>query len=521
MKKIFTLSETPNMNYVATICRIEELFPIENSDFLLRTVVNGFDIVVDNKTKVGDIVVYFPAESAISLDFLGKNNLFSTDYYLMNDNANLINKLLDESKKAVENGDVEFSNNKKIEAKKLCGFFNDKGRVKTITLRGCPSQGFITPIKSLCNWKICLNDILNWDDYVGTVFDTVDNDLLVRKYVPIIKENSHSGTGNGRNKKRNKKLEKFDRLYEDQFVFHYDTTMLNVNMHKFSPEDMVTMTKKIHGTSAIFANVLCRRKLSLWEKIKKCFGVKVPMLEYSDIYASRSVVKNRYINPTCGSFYSVDVWGWANEIMKPYLDEGMTVYAEIYGYLPGSTKLIQPYHDYGCNADPSHPRHTLIMPYRITTTDAQGNKNEWSVQEVFDWTLNLLKNDSLKDKIETIKILYHGKFKDLYSDIDIEQHWHENVLARMKVDTDHFHMEEEDPTCTKFLISGNGKKAKYFQAPIEGIVVRRDVDAENNIACAYKLKTQKHYAMESTLHDEGAEDIEEQESQKEESGDDI
>ena len=43
---MFKLSENVNLNYVATICKITELFPIENSDNLLRTVVNGFDIEI-------------------------------------------------------------------------------------------------------------------------------------------------------------------------------------------------------------------------------------------------------------------------------------------------------------------------------------------------------------------------------------------------------------------------------------------------------------------------------------------
>lgn len=273
----------------------------------------------------------------------------------------------------------------------------------------------------------------------------------------------------------------------------------------------------IHNTSAVFANVLCKRKLSFWEKIKKFFGAKINNIEYGNIYSSRSVIKNRYINPTCNSFYNVDVWGWANNIIKPYLENGMTIYAEIFGYLPGSSKLIQAYHDYGCDASPNSPNHTLIMPYRITMTDAEGNKDEWSVEKVYNWTINLLnEHNELYNTIKPLDILYHGKFGDLYPEIDPNNHWHENVLAKMKIDTEHFHMEEDDPTCTKFLISGSSKKAKYFQAPIEGIVIRRDKDDENNISCAYKLKTQKHYSMATLLNDKNVEDIEEAESQNNE-----
>lgn len=498
MKKIFSLSENHNPNYVATICRITDLEPIENSDFLLKTVVNGFDIVVSWETKIGDVVIYFTNESAINLDFLGANNQFDIGNYFLNKNHKEVDEL-------IENGD-------KDGAKKLCGFFNNKGRVKTITLRGCPSQGFVIPVSSLYKWKSDLTLITDWDQYINEPFDTVDGDLLVKKYVVKIKETPQPGKG----KKKDNKLKRFDRLYEDQFVFHYDTNMLNMNMHKFSPDDDIVITRKKHGSSFISSNVLCNRKLSLYEKIKKFFGFHVETLEYGNVYSSRSVVKNRYINPTCGSYYDTDIWAWANEILKPYLTEGMTVYGEIYGYVPGSTKFIQKWHNYGCDEDPNSPKHTILMPYRITITDRVGNKTEWSVQEVYDWTVNLINNsgdDTLKNKIEPIEILYQGRFGDLYPDIDETTHWHENVLARMKVDTEHFNMEEDDPKCTKFLISGNGKKAKYFHAPIEGIVIRKLSDDGNHEPHAYKLKTQKHYEMEKVQHDNGDVDIEEVESE--------
>ena len=52
----------------------------------------------------------------------------------------------------------------------------------------------------------------------------------------------------------------------------------------------------IHNTSGIFSNILCNRKLSRWEKIKKFFGFKVVETEYGNVYSSRNVIKNQYIN---------------------------------------------------------------------------------------------------------------------------------------------------------------------------------------------------------------------------------
>lgn len=66
MDKRFKLTKDANPNYLATICRIGTLYPIEGADRLMKTVINGYDIVVSKDYKEGDIVVYFPVESSIS-----------------------------------------------------------------------------------------------------------------------------------------------------------------------------------------------------------------------------------------------------------------------------------------------------------------------------------------------------------------------------------------------------------------------------------------------------------------------
>ena len=91
-----------------------------------------------------------------------------------------------------------------------------------------------------------------------------------------------------------------------------------MHFREFSPEDEVTISVKVHGTSAIFANILCNRKLSVWEKIKKFFGFKVQETEYGNVYSSRSVIKNQYINPNADSYYKVDVRGAVNEVISPF-----------------------------------------------------------------------------------------------------------------------------------------------------------------------------------------------------------
>jgi hypothetical protein len=82
--------------------------------------------------------------------------------------------------------------------------------------------------------------------------------------------------------------------------------------------------------------------------------------------------------------------------------------------------------------------------------------------------------------------------KDLYPDINTEEHWHENVLERLKNDKN-FYMEEKEPMCKN-------------NVPREGMVIRIFGD---KLARAWKLKSKAHYALEGKQHDAGEADIEE------------
>ena len=171
------------------------------------------------------------------------------------------------------------------------------------------------------------------------------------------------------------------------------------------------------------------------------------------------------------------------------------------------------------------------MPYRITETDEYGNKKEWNLSEVDTWTRNLVtEHPELTDKVLFLDILYHGKFSDLYKDIPVDENWHDNVLERMKNDTN-FYMEMKEPMCHLYEAEANAAKEalekaqsenqsknvitkleKDYQkweakrAPREGFVIRVDDDPK---AEAWKVKTSAHYCREAVQHDAEEVDIEE------------
>ena len=488
MDKRFVLTDGANPNYLCTVCKIGEMFPIEGADRLVKTVINGYDIVIPKTHKEGDIVLYFPVESSICEQYLSANNLYEMSEFERNANAQEVMDILTKAENLKED-DIDGRNVLLADAKSMCGFFNKHGRVRILKLRGQYSQGFVADVSTIVNMDPTLANV-NWESMVGCQFNKVGDIEFCKKYIPATSMRRDNSAGGGQSlwKKRMKKLKKFNRIREDQFAYHYDTKQLAEHIGQLNPDDVVSITVKVHGTSAIFANILCNRKLSVWEKIKKFFGVKVPLYEYGNVYSSRSVIKNQYINPNAQSYYSSDIWGCVNKVFSPFIEEGITVYGEIVGYIEGSQQMIQKNHDYGCKSG-----EWKFMPYRITETDEFGEKIEWDVDKVDEWTRNLvIQNPEIADKVMFLNIVYYGPLKDLYPDLDTETHWHSNLLARMKADKDKFLMEMNEPLCKN-------------KVPREGIVIRKVGDP---LARAWKLKCQNHYARECKENDEGVVNIE-------------
>lgn len=461
---LLTRSKDFRQEYACSIVRIGKLHPIEGKDRIVSTLVNGLSVVVrKDQVKEGDIMFYAMNETQLSEKFLSRNNNFDINSYEKNSNAVEVGKLLFE--------------NKKEEAKQQCGFFNKYGRVKLIKLGGIPSYGYLFSINELAKvYPEVLN--ANLEELIGTDFDTICGEEFIKVYIPQIKETRRSVKG----KNRDKKLFRFDRLIPGKFQFHYDTSQLGRNIDKIKPTDVVTISNKIHGTSAIFANVLTKKPKfgfvykKLFRYLPKFFWFYTE--DYDFIYSSRTVIKNKYINSKVnGGYYGTDVWGEYAEKLDGKIPKGMTIYGEIFGYVSNKNKMIQKGYDYGCPVGTNK-----LMIYRITTENENGTKREWEVQEVYNWTINFVcKNPDLEKYIHPIDILYKGTLADLYPELNIHNHWNENVLEALKTDKKHFGMEMNEPRCKN-------------KVPREGFVLRIDNDP---IIEAFKLKCNKFMLKES------------------------
>ena len=504
---MFTKSENIKLEYCAQIVKIGELLPIEGSDFLVKTNIGGAYQVVVGKdaVKTGDVMVYCKLETTVNKDFLSINNQFEMSERHLNSNYEEVQKLIDEGRED--------------EAKKMVGYFNKHGRVRIVRLRGCASEGCLFTIDSLAKWN---PKVLDYDfekcfepNDEGIVvpfeFDTIDGVLFVKAYVPYVPPQQKKDGLTRAERKRGKRVEKLDRIIEGQFAFHYDTNQFKDNLWRFNPDTVVDISVKEHGTSFISGNVLTKRYLSenFFKKLFRNVRNRVRyflssidhrrrtmilpdfVIEYGEVTSSRGVIKNKYINKDAGvGFYKVDMWSEYGKLIHPFLPKGMTVYGEIVGYVTGSTSMIQKGYDYGCKIGENK-----LMPYRITETDEEGNKKEWNVQDVYDWTIKLLEDHpELKDRVKPITILYHGRLGDLYPDLDPETHWNQGLLTKLQEDKQRFGMELNEPMCKTAV-------------PREGIVIRieNDVKAE-----AFKLKTEAFKFREAKQVDAGEVDMETQ-----------
>lgn len=461
MSKIFSASENLKKEYACEVVRIGEMIPVEGSDFLAKTEIHPNMPIVVRKDEVheGQVMFYVDTESQLCEDFLHVNNQY---------------------RDSAMNADPQ-----------AAGFFERNGRVRMIRLRGQESMGYLFGQDAMSKFCPAVAK-LNLEDYIGEVFDTVDGKEFVKAYMPPAPSQSTKGLHEG---KRNRKIKHFDRMVPGEFSFHYDTDQLEKNIHKFSPEDHVTISVKIHGTSAIFANVRVNRKLSFWEKIRKFFGADIPTREWGNVYASRSVIKNQYINEgVTAGYYDADIWGEWNERIKDYIPCGWTLYGEIVGYV-NSGKMVQKDFDYGCK-----PGESKLMIYRISQELEDGTHKEWDVPEVRAWTERLIHDleglgeHKLANMLHPIDIVYHGELGMLYPDLDTNmdiRDWRDQLIHRMANDKV-FHMEENEPMC-------------IHKVPREGLVIRKDNDPLKE---AFKLKTMKFRNKEAKEYDAGNVDIE-------------
>ena len=201
-------------------------------------------------------------------------------------------------------------------------------RVRTVKLRGVYSECLLIPFKYLSP-KSMVNNVEDGHDMMGI--------LGITKYEPPVKQIQLAG---GR---------KFKYHQNPNFKVYYKFPNMKNVPNMFNEEDEVVITRKLHGTNARYG-IVRKKKLSLWDRVKKFFGNEWIGFEY--VVGSHNVEKGS----DSQGFYDTNVWEevsikydirnnlWEH-IKDTYfpeqLNSGLIIYGEIYGY------GIQKNYDYG------------------------------------------------------------------------------------------------------------------------------------------------------------------------------
>lgn len=458
-----------SLNYACQVIKLPPKQVVNGLDKLVKVTHQGNDVLVGKDTDENSLYLFFPAECAISGAYLAYNNEF-------------------------RESTLNFDRSAK-------GYFEPTGRVKTIKFKGIISTGYIAPRASLL--QVVHHEAVE-KLKVGDEFTTINGFELCKKY----KITRTQGSGEKGESRYNKKLKRFDKLVPNQFRFHVNTPQLAKCLGNFKPDDQIVITSKWHGTSAVFSNVLIKKELTWKEKVAKFFGVNVVDTKYDNLYSSRSVIKNQYINKEATpGYYNEDIWGVVNKELAGKIEQGVTIYGEIVGYLP-SGKAIQKDYDYGCDQISSLVPNARVIGigehkfviYRITYTKPDGNTIEFSWSQIKEY--------AKKYSLETVKELYLGRAYDLAQEFlnqpyfsqvrdaialeDATRYWQGNFLNLLS----NVYLEKDCQYCKN-------------KVPAEGIVIRKDDLSSYE---AYKLKSKRFLEKETKELDKGEINIEDEET---------
>lgn len=345
--------------YCAYVTTIKNIRKHSNADRLQCCEVFGNNVIVDLSYSEGQRVVYFPTDGQLGKEFAEENNLVR----VKDENGNYTGGYLDP----------------------------DKRNIKAIKLRGEKSEGLILPVSVLAKYT----NIEKLKD--GDTISTLNGYEICRKYIP---KGSHRKISSDVRVAKNRKELK-QKVSYPYFEEHIDTEQLAYNEKAFKTNDIIYLTRKIHGTSMRVSNSIEVTTTKVNKILKKLLRLKdKETRQYNIVSGSRRVILRNFD----GGFYG------SNAFRKKYHDyfinklpKGMTVYGEIVGWVDENTPIMPKCNNskvkdkefskqygnetiftYGC---PKGENHLYI--YRITMTNEDGIVIELPTEETKKWAERL------------------------------------------------------------------------------------------------------------------------------------
>lgn len=454
------ISKDADPNYLAAIIKCPELTDHPNADRLQITNVFGGDVIVaKNMYEAGEKLIFFPVESCISTKFLSWANLLD---------------------KPELNADG-----------KTKGFFSPKhGRTKAVKLRGVPSQGFLYKVSKIAEYYGVDESVF----VVGKSFDTVGDDVLVKKY---IRQESNRGGVNTPKKRIPKWVENtisvfplpirkklysginyfYDKnregikslIVDGHWHFHYKTPSAGRSIYEISPEDDIVISEKLHGANGVYGNILCKKPFNFFRYIFNLMGAKYSEIEHRFVFSSRTVLKNRRDGK-----YTEDIWGIVANDLANKIPQDVILYGELIGWSSNNSN-IQKNYDYSVSRGDVDFR-----VFRGTKNESNGNTTELGWDD-----LSCICNNS---DIPMVPVHYRGTAKDLF-DIPIDENWHSNFLSKLK----DIYFKNECDYCVNKVVN-------------EGVVIRNESSPSKP---AFKYKNPEFLIKETSARDKEEDNIDE------------
>lgn len=347
-----------NNNSVCYVARINEIKAIEGADNIEQAVIGGWNCIVKKGAhQVDELVVCTTTDAVIPLE--------------ISDSIGVTN------------------------------YLRKGNRVRTVKLRGVYSECLIISLDLLPQMKKFFAKGIGYFCEEGQ--DMMEY-LGITKYEPPVKQIQ---LASGRKIK-----------YRDNQNFHiyYKFPNLKNVDGMFTEEDLVEITRKIHGTNARYG-IVRKSKLSFWDKVKKFFKLADKWIDYEYVYGSHNCEKGS----DSQGFYSTDVW---RTIAEKYnikeklwsyiknrnveIGEGIILYGEIYG------AGIQKNYDYGLTDIEFAGFDVKLRGEYLSTYDAWNLVKDHlklpyvEILHYGDWTQEIQDKFTFNNFIEGTKVPHEG-----------------------------------------------------------------------------------------------------------------
>ena len=271
--------------YCGYVTTLKNVRPHPNADRMKLADCFGNTVCVGLDAAEGEIVIYFPTDGQLSVEFCAQHDLVRRK----DENGNPAGGYLDP----------------------------DKRNIKAIKLRGEKSDGLTMPLESLAYTGIDISTLT-----IGTQITVVNGHEICQKYIP--RSNTRHGHYSSGNKTRKHKIPT-----APLFAEHADTEQLAYNLGAFKPGDEIEITLKMHGTSQRtgYLPTLQGYKKTLWDRITRKEGI--PIYDWGDVSGTRRVVLDSYD----GGFYGSNAFREQHaKTFEGKLMKGETIYYEVVGF---------------------------------------------------------------------------------------------------------------------------------------------------------------------------------------------